>query len=76
MSYFMDYGDDWPPPPKPPVERPPARRPWPLRRKLALLIAAYVVVIVGVLIIGRLLDRPFDPYKPEPTPASVTVHHP
>lgn len=69
----MDYGRDWPPPPKPEPSRPPRHRRFTLWQKCAIAIVAYAVIAVLALIAVHVLVAPLDPYKPAAsTPPAVT----
>lgn len=73
VSYLMDYGPDWPPPPEPPKPRQPSL--WrTLVRQCALWTLVYVVIAVGAVVAVRLLVPPFYPESAPPAASSSTPH--
>ena len=75
-GHFMDYGDDWPPPPAPPK---PARRTWPLWQKLGAWGLLYVLVAILALVGLHVRQQhvpPFDPYRTPSAATTTTAPHP
>ena len=76
MSYFMDYGEDWPPKPSRRAVRREIRklRKWSLRRWIAFWLIFYTVVYISATIAIHVRGpAPFDPYGGEHTTYTTTT---